>query len=146
MDEGIIEGVVITPLSIIETKGGDVFHALKSNDVGYVDFGEAYFSNIDKGIIKAWKRHHTMVLNIVVPIGSIKFVMYDDRDNSDTKGNFQTIVLSKLNYARVTVPPMIWLGFQGGEDTNMLLNIASIHHEPNEVDRLDIDMLKYDWK
>ena len=47
-----INGVNITPLSIIDTKGGDVLHAMKMSDHGYSGFGEAYFSTIEPQAIK----------------------------------------------------------------------------------------------
>ena len=89
-----IEGVTLAPLRIINTEGGDVLHGLISNEVHFQGFGEAYFSKIDFGSIKAWKRHRKMTMNLIVPVGTIKFVIFDDRDNSKTKGCFQSIELS----------------------------------------------------
>jgi len=66
-----IEDVLITPLSIIDTVGGDVLHAMKCTDNGYNGFGEAYFSIINKGMTKGWKRHREMVLNLVVAVGEV---------------------------------------------------------------------------
>ena len=40
-------------------------------------FKEAYFSMIDKGKIKKWK-NISNDLNIIVPIGEIQFVIYDE--------------------------------------------------------------------
>ena len=107
-----ITGVTTTPLSIIDTKGGAVLHAIKRSDYGFSGFGEAYFSTIEHNAIKGWKRHKEMVLNLIVPIGSVRFILYDDRKNQINK--FQEVVLSlKGGYSRLTVPPMIWVGFQG---------------------------------
>ena len=75
----MISDVLVTPLKIIDTVGGNVMHAMKDNDIGYAGFGEAYFSIIGFNAIKAWKRHKEMTLNIVVPHGEIKFVLFDDR-------------------------------------------------------------------
>ena len=47
-----ITDILVTPLRKIETAGGDVLHALKQSDVGFVAFGEAYFSWIAFGAIK----------------------------------------------------------------------------------------------
>jgi len=140
----MINGVIVTKLSLIETPGGKVMHAMKKTSQGYLGFGEAYFSKIEKGAIKAWKRHKTMTLNIVVPVGEIKFVLYDDRD--ETKKEFQEIIISDVNYSRLTVPPKLWLGFQGlSSQDSMLLNIANIEHDSSEVDRLEIDKINYKW-
>ena len=46
----MIEGVIFTPLSIIDTEGGDVLHAMKSGDPGFFGFGESYFSTIESDL------------------------------------------------------------------------------------------------
>jgi dTDP-4-dehydrorhamnose 3,5-epimerase len=41
---------------------------------------------------------------------------------------------------------MIWMGFQGlSSNGSMLLNIANIVHDPEEVDRKDINEIEFDW-
>ena len=147
MGEIIIPGVRLTPLKVIALEEGDVLHAAKISDAGITGFGEAYFSKIRQGSVKAWKRHREMTLNVVVPVGEIRFVLYDDRPESSACGIFFSVNLSLQNYQRLTVPPMIWMGFQGlGDDLNLLLNIASIPHNPKEADRLDIPAIQYDWR
>ena len=117
----MIEGLILTPLKIIDNDDGNVLHALKENDSGYLGFSEAYFSEVNSGSIKAWKQHRKMTLNIVVPVGEIKFVIFDNR--FDETGVFQEIILSQQNYFRLTIPPMVWLGFQGvSSNKSLLLN------------------------
>jgi len=148
MKSDIIEGVMLTPLKIIPGDTGEVLHAMKRTDVSFCEFGEVYFSTVNTRQVKAWKRHRKMTLNLVVPCGEIKFVLYDERTESSTYGHLSDVVLSRDNYQRLTVPPMIWTGFMGlGDGVNMLLNIASIPHDPQEVDRLDKDdaRIQYDW-
>jgi len=142
-----INGVKITPLSIIDTKGGDVLHAMKMSDHGYSGFGEAYFSSIEPQAIKGWKRHKQMVLNLVVPVGTVRFILFDDRDNQDNVNHFQEVTLSIENgYSRLTIPPMIWVGFQGlGLQTSLVLNIANIEHSPEEVERKELAEIKFNW-
>ena len=141
----MIDGVIITPLKIIDVPGGNVLHGMKRNELGYDGFGEAYFSTIDYDVIKAWKRHHEMTLNLVVPVGEIRFVIFDDRNNS--KGQIQEVLLSKNNYCRLTVPPMVWMGFQGiSKETSMLLNIASIPHVASESDNKLLEEIEFDWR
>jgi len=140
----MIPDVLITPLAMIDMPGGSVLRAMKQSGKGYFGFGEAYFSQIDKGMIKAWKRHKKMTLNIVVPLGEIKFVIFDNRESN--KETFQEVIISKENYCRLTIPPMVWMGFQGlSNDGSMLLNIANIEHDPGEADRLEVDKINYDW-
>ena len=140
----MIKDVVITYLNVINTPGGNVMHAMKGSSIGYKGFGEAYFSKIEKGAIKAWKRHKNMTLNLVVPIGEIRFVLFDDRKVSNNQ--FQEVVVSKGNYCRLTVPPMIWMGFQNlSNDSSMLLNIADMEHNPNEIDKKSIKQIEFNW-
>ena len=49
-------------------------------------------------------------------------------------------------YARITVPPGIWFGFQVlSYPRSLLLNVADIEHNPAEVQRLDIRHFDIDW-
>tara|TARA_B110000008_G_scaffold235829_1_gene240847 strand:+ start:167 stop:598 length:432 start_codon:yes stop_codon:yes gene_type:complete len=140
----MIDDVLITPLNIIKITGGNVMHALKKIDDGFAGFGEAYFSEIGFNSVKAWKRHREMTLNLIVPMGEIRFVLFDDRININS--NYQEVLISNNNYCRLTIPPMIWVGFQGlSKEGSMLLNIADILHDPFEVDRKDIDKIEFDW-
>ena len=140
----VIKDIIITELNQINTPGGNVLHGIKATSSCYFGFGEAYFSQIDSGAIKAWKRHKKMCLNLIVPIGEIKFILFDDRDKFNKQ--FHEVTISKKNYSRLTVPPNIWVGFQGRSNSqSLLLNIANIEHDKNEVDRLDVNGIKYDW-
>ena len=142
------EGVLVTPAKIISNENGDVLHGLKATDESFVSFGEAYFSTVRSGKRKGWKRHTRMTLNIVVPAGEIGFVLFDDRQASVTTGKFYEVTVSRKNYVRLTVPPGIWMAFYGkGEGENMLLNIASIPHDPTEAENLPLenDRIKYSW-
>jgi len=93
--------------------------------------------------IKAWKRHKQMTLNLVVPIGKVRFILFDDRNH---KSEFQEVVLSNNSYNRLTVPPLIWFGFQGlSKSTSLILNIADIVHDPDEIDRKALNEIDFDW-
>jgi len=143
-----INGVITSPLEIISTKGGDVLHAMKANDQGYSGFGEAYFSKVESNAIKGWKRHNKMTLNLIVPTGSVRFVLYDDRESHDNANQFQEVNLTELDdYSRLTIPPMIWVGFQGlSSQTSLILNIANIEHSPQEVERKELNEINFNWK
>ena len=147
MDEINIEGVILTPLKKIIHPKGDILHGIKKNDHGYAGFGEAYFSTINKGEIKGWNRHRIMTLNLVVPMGEVTFVIYDDREGSKSNDRLFTVGLSPFNYQRLTVSPGLWMAFKGnGKNTNLILNMANMEHNPNEIDRLDLNQIDFNWK
>jgi dTDP-4-dehydrorhamnose 3,5-epimerase len=133
-----MEGLTLSPLKLIPNEKGNVMHALKATDSTFVSFGEAYFSTVIHGIAKGWKRHNRMTLNLVVPAGAIRFVVVDDR--GATPEVFETVLGPEVNYQRLTVEPGLWVAFQGvGDGLNLLLNLASIPHDPTESDSLPLD-------
>jgi len=139
------DDILVTPLPRIETAGGDVLHAMKHCDVGYVGFGEAYFSWVTARAVKAWKRHTRMTMNIVVPVGQVKFVFCIL--NADGAVDFRVEEIGIDRYARITVPAGIWFGFQGlSAPQSLVMNIASITHDPKEVERLPLLDINYDWE
>ena len=147
----LIAGVSLTPLKIIRGEHGDVKHALKSSESSFDTFGEAYFSSVKQGEVKGWKFHKKMTLNLIVPVGGIRFVIYDGRNGSQTENTFNDIVLgSDHDYSRLTVIPGLWMAFQGvGENLNLLLNIASIEHDPTETENLPLEndiIPRFNWK
>lgn len=142
----MIAGVKVESVKRIPNIKGDIFHGLRCSEEGFESFGEAYFSRVHNNEIKGWKKHTKMVLNLLVPVGVIKFVMYDDRPESETQGEFFEITLSPDNYHRLKIPADIWMSFQGLDDgINLLLNIASIEHDPTESVGCDLSEIPYSW-
>jgi len=147
MDELGIEGVILTPLNKICHPKGDILYGMKKCDEGFTRFGEAYFSTINNGEIKGWNRHKKMTLNLIVPVGEVTFVIYDERKKSRSNSKFFEVELSLSNYQRLTVPPELWIAFKGkNNNTNIILNIADMEHDPDEIERLDLDQFDYDWE
>lgn len=146
MDTLAINGVILTPLKTILHPKGNIFHGMKKSDPGFAGFGEAYFSTVNHGDIKGWKKHTQMTMNLVVPIGEIRFVMHDGRATSRNRGSYAEVTLSRRNYRRLTVPPGVWVAFQGvGSDCNLLLNLANLEHDPNESENVALDTFAYAW-
>lgn len=136
-----VRDINIYPLKKIGMPGGGVLRGLKKCDPGFVGFGEAYFSQIEFGVIKAWKLHKEMTMNLVVPVGDVHFGFID------TLGGVRRETIGLNNYARLSVPPGIWFGFQGiSRSPSLLLNIASIEHAPDEIVRKEEYEFKYDWE
>lgn len=146
MDDALISGVLLTPQSRILNPKGDILHAIKRSGAGYAGFGEAYFSTVHAGQAKGWKRHRRVTLNLVVPAGLIRFVIYDDRPGSATFGCFTDVTLGGENHARLTVSPGLWMAFQGrGAGLNLLLNIIDEEHEPTEAENIDLEAIPFVW-
>jgi dTDP-4-dehydrorhamnose 3,5-epimerase len=121
---------------------------LRADSDDFEVFGEIYFSMVYPGAIKAWHIHERMTLNYAVPVGMIKLVCYDDRQGSSTRGNLVEIHTGDIDYALVTVPPLVWNGFKGeGTRPALVANCATISHDPDEIRRKDpfTPDIPYDW-
>lgn len=126
----------LTPLKIMKRSEGSVMHGLKTLDNGYQGFGEAYFSTVNSDCIKGWKLHREMTLNLLVPHGKIRFLVHNAGPHApagEVNVSLDT-VLGPQNYSRLTVPPGFWVAFQGvSRHPSLLLNVASIPHDPDEA-------------
>lgn len=134
----------LTPLKHIVGELGDVFHIMRKDSPDYPGFGEVYISTVKEAAIKGWKKHYQMTLNIVVPIGKILFVLYDECEKE-----FREIILSPENYQRLTVPPGTWMAFKGlAEGESLLVNFADVPHDPAEAEGLELinSLIPYEWK
>ena len=134
---GDIEGVHFTPLRQIRDERGSVMRMMRADDAAFEGFGEVYFSTVKAGTVKAWKRHLRMIQNLAVPVGSVRFVIYDGRPDSPTCGAVQEIVNGANYYGLLRIPPLVWYGFEGiGDGEALIANCASLPHDPAEVERL----------
>ncbi len=145
----MIEGVKITKLKILQDDRGKVMHMLRTDSEVFKNFGEIYFSTIYYEKIKAWHLHKESTLNYTCVKGKVKLVLFDDRQESSSKGSTQEIILSPKDYNLVTVPNNIWNGFKGlDKDESIIANCLDMPHNENEMVRIDPfdKTIKYNWK
>jgi dTDP-4-dehydrorhamnose 3,5-epimerase len=136
----MIEGVIVSPRRVIPDARGDVLHMIKVSDSEFTRFGEMYFSKISIGHTKTWRRHREATSQLAVPIGSVRFVLFDDRSGSSTCGERMDIVIGELSYHLLTIPPLVWYAFQNaGGETALIGNCSSMTRDPTESDRREID-------
>lgn len=131
-------------LTIIRTVGGQVRHGLKAREASFAGFGEAYFSRVEHHAVRAWKRHNRMTLNLIVVMGAIQFTIRDE--DGGAPRDYLLSAEDPDSYGRLTVPPGLWLGFGGyGPGSSMLLNVASIEHDPEEADNKPLETWAWSW-
>ena len=141
MGKKLLDKIKVTPLKIIKLSSGNIMHALKKDELNNQIFGEAYFSKIKSGKVKAWKYHLKMTLNLVVPHGKVKFVFYSQKENI-----FKVIKIGEKHYSRLTVPPKLWFGFKGiSRFESIILNLTNITHDPKEILRCKKNEIKFNW-
>jgi dTDP-4-dehydrorhamnose 3,5-epimerase len=139
-----------TPLKQIKDERGAVYHYLKSTDESFKGFGEVYYSKINPQVIKGWKLHYRLHQNFCVPFGDVKIVVFDCRENSPSKGEFEEIILNDTdNYYLLSMPPGLWYSFKcTSESFALLANVIDQEHDPLESTTLPLQnsTIPYDWK
>ncbi len=143
-----IDGLEIIPLRRIPDERGTIFHMLKASDPHFKQFGEIYFSSVYEGAVKGWHKHEVMALKYACIYGRVKVVVYDDRQDSQTRGNLHEVFIGPDNYSLVIIPPEVWNGFKGiGHDFSIIANCATHAHDPSRSVRLDPHSkeIPYDW-
>lgn len=145
----MIDGVRVVPLKRIPDERGTVMHMLKRTDPHFTGFGEIYFTTIYPGVVKGWHLHHRMTLNYACIVGAIHLVLYDDREDSPTRGELMELTLGPdAEYSLVQIPVAVWNGFKGlGTGPSMVANCATEPHTLEFSERIDPldNHIPYDW-
>ena len=144
----MIKGVQIIPLKTIPDERGKIMHMLRADDQHFDQFGEIYFSMAYPGVIKGWHLHTQTTLNYAVIQGMVKLVLFDQRDDSNTKGTLDELFIGEDNYCLVKVPPGIVNGYKTyGTKPAIVANCASHPHDPSEMIRIGpfSKDIPYDW-
>ena len=153
MDEPIetkIKDLLLFPRNIIGDNRGAVFHHTRADSPEFTKFGEVYISSVAGRAIKAWKKHLRMTQNLTVPFGEVRFVLYDDREDSPTKGTLEQVTLNQKPFNLLRIPSGIWYGFSGllDDTTSLIVNCADLTHDASEVIRLELknSIIPYNWE
>jgi dTDP-4-dehydrorhamnose 3,5-epimerase len=143
MGDLAIQQINIFPLKRITMSWGDVLHAYKSGDQGLNNFGEVYFSWVKIGSVRDWKCHKRMTMNLVVPVGNVRFAFIEG-DLSNSEYRLEEIGVDR--YARLRVAPGIWFSFRSvGSSDGLLVNFADMAHDQTEVLRKPLSTRNIDW-
>jgi dTDP-4-dehydrorhamnose 3,5-epimerase len=145
----MIEGVLLKDLKIINDPRGNICHMIRCDDEMFNKFGEVYFSWVNPGYVKGWKKHLRQTQFFVVPVGNIKIVIYDDRLESSTFKEIMEIQFGVEAYRLLKVPPQVWYAFAPlYNEPAMIANCTDIPHEPDESVRKDLGSadIPYKWK
>lgn len=145
----MIYGVLVEKLHKIEDSRGKVMHMIRRDSPVFTAFGEVYFSVVNSGVVKAWRKHLKMTQHFAVPVGKIKLVIFDGREGSPSKGKIWEMEIGEENYCLVKIPPMLWYGFKGMSDIPALIaNCSDMPHDPGEIVRADSSdpTIPYVWK
>ena len=146
--ETSFKDVWIKPLRKIPDERGMIMHMLRADEPAFEKFGEIYFSVGLPGAIKGWHKHLRQTQNYAVIQGMIKLVLYDEREESASKGEMLEIFTGEDKYELIHIPPGVVNGYKTyGTKPAIVANCSDIPHEPNEMIRYDPlgSQIDYNW-
>ncbi|MEK7074202.1 MAG: dTDP-4-dehydrorhamnose 3,5-epimerase family protein [Patescibacteria group bacterium] len=145
----MIDGVGIYPRQMFCNEQGCVYRVMRNDDECFERFGEAYISSIKPGVVKGWNLHTRADMNIACIQGIIRLVLYDQRQDSPSRGVIEEITMGKDNYCLVHIPHGVAFSWKVlNRDEAYLMNCSTLPHDPDELLKMDIigSDIPYQWK
>lgn len=149
----MIEGVEVRTLDVNADERGHLVETYRDDWEEYDPRpAMSYYSMTYPGVVRAWHRHERgQIDHFVCPQGRIKVGIYDDRQDSATRGELDTYVIGEHDQRAVTIPGACWHGFKAiGDEPALLLNFptALYDYEDPDEERLPphTDEIPLDWQ
>lgn len=101
-------------------------------------------------VVSAWHLHTRTTDRLFVNFGLIRVVLFDDRDDSLTRGRVNEFFCSEQRPTLVTIPAGVWHGVENlsGSDS-LYLNFASVAYRYDDPDHYrlepDTDRIPFRW-
>jgi dTDP-4-dehydrorhamnose 3,5-epimerase len=146
----MIDGIETKKLRVMTDERGWLMEILRGDDKLFQKFGQVYLTTAYPGVVKAWHYHKKQTDNCTCIKGMMKLVLYDDRDESPTKGEVNEFFIGDKNPMLICIPPGIYHGFKAmGGKTAYFLNIPTELYNYNEPDEYrlppDTGKIPYKW-
>jgi dTDP-4-dehydrorhamnose 3,5-epimerase len=150
MAKKLIDGVQVKQLKVIPDERGRLMEMLRSDDELFIKFGQMYMTTAYPGAVKAWHYHKKQWDNFVVVRGMMKVVLYDDRENSTTRGLINEFFIGEHQQMLVKIPPFVFHGFKCiSEHEAIVINAPTEVFNYTEPDEFRMDAhtkdIPYDW-
>lgn len=146
----MIDGLRVRTAKVIPDQRGRLGEIMRADDPAFTKFGQVYFTTTYPNVVKAWHFHKIQTDNFYVAKGLIKIGLYDERDDSPTKGQVNEIYLGEHCPGVVTIPPGIQHGWMCVGDTEAyIINVVSEMYNYQSPDEYRTDPhdnhIPYDW-
>ena len=147
----MIDGVVLRRLNVFPDERGRLMEILRRDDDLFLQFGQVYMTTTYPLVVKAWHYHEKQDDYITCVKGMIKLAVYDDREDSGTRGEVNQFFIGEHNPSLVRVPRMLYHGWMCTSDKEALIvNIPTEPYNRTQPDEIRLDPHKnhipYDWR
>ena len=141
----MIDGVVAKQLRLIPDERGRLMEIMRRDDEFFVQFGQVYLTTTYPHVVKAWHFHKKQDDFITCVKGSLKLVLYDDREGSPTRGQVNEFFIGDYNPMVVKVPREVYHGWKCVSDEEALVvNVPTEPYDRKNPDEFRIDPHKND--
>jgi len=146
----MISDVRIKPLKVIPDERGRLMEMLRSDDDVFRGFGQVYMTTAYPGAVKAWHYHQKQWDHFVCIRGMMKVVLYDSREQSDTRGEVNEFFMGEHQPMLLQIPPLVYHGFKCVSDYEaIVINCPTEVYNYEEPDEFRVDPhdanIPYDW-
>ena len=139
----MIDGITVRKLQRFVDERGFFSELLREDWNGLLEDDNIVQFNLSYSypdIVRAWHRHLRGQVDYFLCItGSIKVCAYDDREDSETYGELDEIILSENDFKIARIPGILWHGYKAiGEDPVKVLygvNKLYDYDDPDEERR-----------
>lgn len=147
----MIDGVLTKQLKVIPDERGRLMEIMRRDDDVYVGFGQVYMTTTYPHVVKAWHYHKRQDDFITCVKGSLKLVLYDDREGSPTRGEVNEFFIGDHNPMMVKVPKTVYHGWKCvSEEEAFVINIPTEPYDRDNPDehRVDphVNSIPYTWE
>lgn len=147
----MIEGVATKRLKVVPDERGRVMEMLRADDEMFQEFGQVYMTTAHPQVVKAWHMHKKQTDYLTAVCGMAKVALYDDREDSPTRGEVDEFFTGEHNPLLIRIPPGVYHGYKCISDQEVIIINCPTevydHENPDEY-RLpphDND-IPYDWQ
>ena len=146
----LIHDVQVKQLKWIPDERGKLMEMLRCDDPVFQKFGQVYITTCYPGVVKAWHYHQNQADNMVVVKGMAKVALYDQREDSPTKGLVNEFFIGEDNPMLIHIPKMVLHGFKAyGSEPAYIVNTVTQPYNHQQPDEFRIDPfnnnIPYDW-
>jgi len=132
-----IEGLKVLPLKVNLDSRGYLFEIIHNYDMP--KFGQIYVvGNPTKGTIRTFHKHKILWDYFCIIKGSAKFIFVDDRKDSPSFQQQETVVLSEKSPKLIFVPPGVYHGLMSLEDNTVMVSVATEVYNKEKPDEVRI--------
>lgn len=147
-----IDGIVFNATAVIGDDRGTILELIDLRQEYWADgVPYVYFGTTRPRRAKGWGMHKNHTDRYMLLSGEMVLVLFDDRDDSPTKGVVQEFYLTRDGLNQITIPPGIWHAHYNPGTVDLLFANAPsqpFRHEDPDKWRLALDdpRIPYTWR